>query len=112
MKPDGIVIFCLWGWQCPSENIGGGDIGRLILKKDFSLSLESSNPFLTTDAIIGPCKLSYPWVFREHDLFHMWYGSTETWDAGNYEMLHIIKYAFSRIRPRLGEDRFCLCRIH
>jgi len=94
-EADGIRYILFMGWQCPGGQHWRGDIGRLILKKDFSLSLDSSNPFLTTDAI-DPVSLSYPWVFREHDLFHMWYGSTETWDAGNNEMLHIIKYAFSR----------------
>jgi hypothetical protein len=31
----------------------------------------------------------------EDDRYHMWYGSTVTWDAGNGEMLHVINHAVS-----------------
>ena len=57
--------------------------------------LDSSEPLLGTDSD-DPISLSYPWVLqREDGSFDMWYGSTQTWDAGNGEMLHIIKHATS-----------------
>ena len=92
---DGVRYMLFMGWQCPLGKHWRGEIGRLILKDDLSLSLDSPTPFLSTDPV-DPVSLSYPWVFCKQDLFHMWYGSTEIWDAGNNEMLHIIKYAFSR----------------
>lgn len=32
---------------------------------------------------------------RENGVYRMWYGSTVSWDAGNGEMLHVIKQAVS-----------------
>jgi len=94
-EADGIRYILFMGWQCPGGQHWRGDIGRLVLKTDLSLILDSPSPFLSTDSV-DPVSLSYPWVFQEQDVFHMWYGSTETWDAGNDEMLHIIKYARSQ----------------
>jgi hypothetical protein len=33
---------------------------------------------------------------KDDQTYQMWYGSTVTWDAGNQEMLHVIKSATSR----------------
>jgi hypothetical protein len=76
-----------------------------------------------------PISLSYPWVIQDGDGgYRMWYGTTVTWDAGNGEMLHVIReanspdgihwtpqdrkmpfaigvaQAFSRPTMRIGED--------
>jgi len=84
------------GWQCPPKGHWRGDIGRLILGSDFSLQLDGSEPFLSVDAT-DPISLSYPWVMREgSNDYHMWYGSTLTWDGGNNEMVHVINQATSR----------------
>ncbi|WP_421657487.1 hypothetical protein [Leptothermofonsia sp. ETS-13] len=83
------------GWQCPAEGHWRGDIGRLILEPDFSLRLDSDEPFMAVDAI-DRVSLSYPWVIQEENgHYRMWYGSTVTWDAGNGEMLHVINHASS-----------------
>lgn len=83
------------GWQYPDGNHWRGEIGRLALAPDFSLRLDSNTPFMSTDAT-DPVSLSYPWVVpRRNGDYHMWYGSTITWDAGNGEMLHVIRHAMS-----------------
>lgn len=83
------------GWQCPPGGHWRGDVGRLVLGTDFSLCLDGEQPFMATDAI-DKVSLSYPWVMQqENGEYQMWYGSTETWDAGNGEMLHVINYATS-----------------
>lgn len=83
------------GWQCPSDGHWRGDIGRLVVEPDFSLRLDSNEPFMSADAI-DPISLSYPWVIeKEQDHYYMWYGSTVAWDAGNGEMLHVINSAVS-----------------
>ena len=91
----GVRYMLFMGWQTPENGHWRGDIGRLILKPDLSLELDSSVPFLRTD-IVDPISLSYPWVMpNERGGYHMWYGSTNTWDTGNGEMLHVINYASS-----------------
>lgn len=83
------------GWQYPSGGHWRGDVGRLELGADYSLHIESEEPFMAADAI-DAVSLSYPWVVQEaQGLYQMWYGSTVTWDAGNGEMLHVISYATS-----------------
>lgn len=83
------------GWQCPPGGHWKGDIGRLVLEADYSLSIDGDEPFMSTDTT-DPISLSYPWVIMGDDgIYRMWYGSTVTWDAGNGEMLHVINYASS-----------------
>jgi hypothetical protein len=84
------------GWQCPPDRHWRGEIGRLVLASDLStLTLDSHKPFMAVDEI-DPISLSYPWVMHdESNGYHMWYGSTLQWDAGNAEMLHVIHHASS-----------------
>jgi hypothetical protein len=83
------------GWQRPAQRHWRGDIGRLVLHPDLSLTPDGEQPLLGV-APEDPVSLSYPWVLREADGgFRMWYGSTRTWDAGNGEMLHVINQARS-----------------
>jgi hypothetical protein len=82
------------GWQCPQGKHWRGDIGRLRLTSDFSLQLTDDKPLLGVDDT-DSVSLSYPWVLRDGGRYHMWYGSTVTWNAGNGEMLHVINHATS-----------------
>jgi hypothetical protein len=83
------------GWQTPRGGHWRGDIGRLVVRSDFSLELDSDIPFMASDEV-DPISLSYPWVIEaEGGGFSMWYGSTSTWDAGNGEMVHTINFASS-----------------
>jgi len=94
-EADGKRYILFMGWQNPPDGHWKGDIGRLILESDYSLRIDCEEPFMSTDAT-DPISLSYPWVLRgESGIYHMWYGSTITWDAGNGEMLHVINYASS-----------------
>lgn len=84
------------GWQAPADGHWRGDIGRLVLDDGLNLKLDSQSPFMRADET-DPISLSYPWVMRTADGgFRMWYGSTQSWDAGNAEMLHVIREARSR----------------
>jgi hypothetical protein len=83
------------GWQIRSDKHWRGEIGRLVLHPDLSLSLDGPEPFMAVDAH-DPVSLSYPWVQRdETGAYQMWYGSTLTWDGGNGEMVHVINHAVS-----------------
>lgn len=92
---DGVRYMLFMGWQNPRDSHWRGDIGRLVIKPDFTLELERDTPLMGVDST-DPISLSYPWVTANSDgLFRMWYGSTINWDAGNGEMLHVINYASS-----------------
>jgi len=94
-EADGRRYILFMGWQCPPGEHWRGDIGRLVLEPDFSIRLDGVAPLMSTDSV-DPVSLSYPWVMRgENGEYHMWYGSTVTWDAGNGEMLHVINHAIS-----------------
>lgn len=82
------------GWQSPPDSHWHGEIGRLIISKELTLSLDPPSPFIglnEEDSI----SLSYPWVIETDDEYEMWYGSTQTWHAKNGEMVHVIKHACS-----------------
>jgi len=82
------------GWQLNEGEHWRGDIGRLSLTNGKELVLTPACPFFTTDES-DPISLSYSWVILDQGIYKMWYGSTICWDAGNDEMIHIIKYASS-----------------
>ena len=83
------------GWQNPADEHWRGDIGSINVHDDLSLSNTSVNQVMSIDAE-DPISLSYPWVERyPRGDYRMWYGSTVSWDAGNGEMLHVIKQASS-----------------
>lgn len=94
-EADGVQYMLFMGWQNPTNGHWRGDIGRLIVTQQFTLELDSPEPLMGSNKI-DPISLSYPWVLaRPSGGFHMWYGSTLTWDAGNSEMLHVIQHASS-----------------
>ncbi|PDS33810.1 hypothetical protein CO653_17730 [Rhizobium anhuiense] len=93
---DGCLYMLFMGWQNPPNGHWRGDIGRLRVTPSLELELDRHGPFIGTNAE-DPISLSYPWVEqREDGAFLMWYGSTLNWDAGNGEMLHVIKSAISK----------------
>ncbi|CAK06292.1 hypothetical protein ELG83_02295 [Rhizobium leguminosarum] len=84
------------GWQRPPGGHWRGDIGRIKVRPDLTLELDADVAFMASDEE-DSVSLSYPWVEKtDSEKFRMWYGSTVTWDAGNGEMLHVIKSASSR----------------
>lgn len=91
----GFRYMLFMGWQNPPGGHWRGDIGRLIVDPALTLRLDSHAPFIGADSF-DPISLSYPWVHGDDTRgFVMWYGSTESWNAGNNEMLHVIKQATS-----------------
>ncbi|MEH7909851.1 hypothetical protein V7798_21295 [Rhizobium laguerreae] len=93
---DGQSYMLFMGWQSPPNGHWRGDIGRLRVTPSLELELDLYEPFIGT-SVDDPISLSYPWVEqREDGAFLMWYGSTVDWDAGNGEMLHVIKSAVSK----------------
>ncbi len=83
------------GWQNPPDKHWRGDIGRLILRDDLSMVLDPERPYMSRDKY-DRTSLSYPWVEVDGNArYHIWYGSTLAWDAGNGEMLHVLKHAWS-----------------
>lgn len=83
------------GWQNPPGGHWRGDIGRIRVSDALTLDVDSDTPFMGQDEE-DSISLSYPWVTTAPDgSFRMWYGSTTAWDAGNGEMLHVLKGATS-----------------
>jgi hypothetical protein len=91
----GRTYMLFMGWQQPPGGHWRGDIGRLLVGSDLSLSLDGSEAFLCSNGD-DPISLSYPWVMPAGRNYLMWYGSTLTWDGGNGEMVHVINHATSR----------------
>ncbi len=82
------------GWKTEAGEHWKGYIGRSRVMDKETWVPDPGTPFLSPDAE-DPVSLSYPWVVFHNGIYKMWYGSTVTWDAGNNEMLHVIKYATS-----------------
>lgn len=92
---NGLKYMLFMGWQAPADGHWRGDVGRLVVCPNMTLTLDGARPFLGTDRVDG-ISLSYPWVMPAVGQgFDMWYGSTTSWDAGNGEMLHVINHASS-----------------
>ena len=92
---NGQQLMLFMGWQCLPDAHWRGDIGALILQDDGTLMLSSESPLMGAQ-VEDPISLSYPAVWQAAGRYHMLYGSTVTWDAGNGEMLHVLKHAQSQ----------------
>lgn len=91
----GVRNILFMGWHIPQGRHWRGEIGRLRLDEDLSLHLDSPEPVLGLSGH-DSISLSYPWVVQlTNGTYRMWYGSTLDWDAGNGDMLHIIRSARS-----------------
>ncbi|PTY04038.1 hypothetical protein DB346_04385 [Verrucomicrobia bacterium LW23] len=96
-EANGITYMLFMGWQRPKGAHWRGDIGRLKVESDLSLSLDRAEPLMGVNSV-DPVSLSYPWVMWNDvkKCYEMWYGSTKTWDTGSGEMLHVLNYAVSK----------------
>jgi len=83
------------GWQYPKNEHWRGDVGRIELTDKIDMKVTPSSAFMGIDEE-DKISLSYPFVMYHEGIYKMWYGSTITWDAGNNEMIHAIKYATSK----------------
>ena len=93
-ESNGRKFILFMGWNIPEGEHWRGDIGRLELTGNDQLKLAGTGPFMGTDEE-DKISLSYPFVLFHEGVYKMWYGSTLTWNAGNGEMIHVIKYATS-----------------
>ncbi|VTU13713.1 hypothetical protein SRS16CHR_00728 [Variovorax sp. SRS16] len=93
--PTGRYILFM-GWLNPPDAHWRGEIGRLRVDDRLRLTLDGDGPFMPLDAD-DSVSLSYPWVLHDEPnaRWRMWYGSTDSWDSGNGEMVHVIKGAVS-----------------
>ncbi|WP_416067753.1 hypothetical protein ACK9YZ_23325 [Rhizobium sp. ZK1] len=93
-RTDGDRFILFMGWQNKPGDHWRGDIGRLKVTPEINLEIFDRHPYLASDPE-DRVSLSYPWVRQHNHDYQMWYGSTETWDGGNGEMVHVIKGAVS-----------------
>lgn len=91
---NGNKFLLFMGWQYPENAHWRGVIGKLQLIRNDVFFVDTTTPFLSIDAE-DSISLSYSFVLFHERIYKMWYGSTITWDAGNQEMIHVIKYATS-----------------
>jgi hypothetical protein len=83
------------GWQNTKNSHWKGDIGKIKVNQDLTLTIEDRYPIIKNDKSLG-YSYSYPWVMEVDDQgFIMFYGSTINWDYGNGEMLHTINSSHS-----------------
>lgn len=84
------------GWTVPEGEHWFGEIGRLELSTEATLSLADERPFMTMDET-DPVSLSYPCVIQDDaGQYRMWYGSTHSWGSENGEMVHVLNGATSQ----------------
>ncbi len=103
----GISIGCLFNvsentrhlyymaWQNSNDFQWQGKIAAAALQNDLKTFSKLPNNHLIQIDAEDKLSLSYPFLLKDEEGYHVWYGSTETWHYGNGEMLHVIKYAFS-----------------
>jgi len=91
----GDIYMLFMGWKILDNGFWQGEIGRLKIENDGSLTYRDDGPLLSIDTA-NSISLSYPFIIKNSNgKYKMWYGSTITRDAGNGEMLHVISNATS-----------------
>lgn len=87
---DGQYFVSTMGWINKPPEHWYGTIGKIRMDDEFNLVPQSLTEWFTLDSE-DSISLSYPAIYERDGTSRMWYGSTLTWDAGNGEMLHILK---------------------
>jgi hypothetical protein len=80
------------GWKNYVDKHWEGRIGYIPFDAQGNLTQLEPKPWMDLDSQ-DSISLSYPAIYEDHNSTVIWYGSTLTWDAGNGEMLHILKEA-------------------
>ena len=87
------------GWNIPRNLPFMNSIGMAVyVKATDSCTKVSVGPILGRNDV-DPLSISYPFVLKKDDLYHMWYGSHVSWrdtTPEKYNFLHILKYASSQ----------------
>lgn len=94
-KVDGEIYMLFMGWQYSGLPHWRGDIGRIHVSENFTLTVTPKTPFIGSDEV-DPISLSYPWVFTSsYSKLEMIYGSTQSWQSDSGEMIHVLNSAES-----------------
>ena len=80
------------GWKNYVDKHWEGRIGYIPFNAQGNLTQLEPKPWMDLDNQ-DSISLSYPALYEHCNSTLIWYGSTLTWDAGNGEMLHILKEA-------------------
>jgi hypothetical protein len=80
------------GWKNYVDKHWEGRIGYIPFDAQGNLTQLLPKPWMDLDNQ-DSISLSYPAIYEDINSTVIWYGSTLTWDAGNGEMLHILKEA-------------------
>lgn len=111
----GISIGCLFdnsiyymAWQNLENQHWRGDIAYADLLPDLKTFEKPQNQLFMGVDEEDKISLSYPFILSDYNVYHLWYGSTETWDYGNGEMLHVIKYAVSTDMKNWTKSGCCI----
>ena len=95
IKIENQVYLYLWVGNPLKNSHWRGDIGRVKLCLNTN---KISNPQLVIGKNhIDKISVSYPFIKKLNDgFYHIWYGPTISWDAGNGEMHHVINHGVSK----------------
>ena len=78
------------GWKINPGEHWVGRIGKIEMDPQGNLLKLGDTAWFNLDSS-DPISLSYPAIYQNGQSLSMWYGSTVSWDAGNGEMLHVLK---------------------
>lgn len=83
------------GWNLGVTVPWRNSIGLAISDNGEDFTRVQLSPILDRNKV-DPFSISYPWVMKEGDLWHMWYGSNLEWGDKQEDMAHLLKYASSK----------------
>jgi hypothetical protein len=92
---DGVHWIGFMGWVNPPSKHWYGKIGKFSLDSNFNFQYIEEQPWFDLNTN-DPISLSYPAVYFNKSVMHVWYGTTLSWDGGNGEMVHVLKEQISR----------------
>lgn len=83
------------GWNLAVTVPWRNTIGLAIQKDGEHNFCRFSKAPLLDRSDVDPFTISYPWIIREGDRWHMWYGSNLRWGKQPESMQHVVKHATS-----------------
>ena len=93
--PNGDVYIYYLGWNLAHDVPFRNSIGCWVQRGgEGEFERLSDGPVMDRD-LVDPFSISYPFIMKEGDIYHMWYGSHKQWGATTDDMIHGLKYAKS-----------------
>jgi hypothetical protein len=93
--PDGRRFLYYLGWNLGKTVPWRNFVGLAVAEKGSNQFTKHTSVPIMDRSKEDPLSLTYPWVLRHGGTWRMWYGSTQMWSYGEYDQLHLIKYAES-----------------